>query len=140
MSGWNEKVIAEFEANGGRVGGNFAGAPLLLLHSTGAKSGAARVHPMMYLRDGDGPWFVFASFAGAPVNPAWFHNLVANPDAEISVGDGETIERIPVHARVLEGEERDELYAEQARRYPTFARYEEKTTRASIPVVELSRR
>jgi deazaflavin-dependent oxidoreductase (nitroreductase family) len=140
MSGWNDTIIAEFEANGGYVGGNFEGAPLLLLHSTGAKSGEPRTHPMMYLRDDAGPWYVFASYAGGPKNPAWFHNLVAHPDAEISVGDGTSVERIPVIARVLEGDQRAAIYAEQASRYPGFADYEQKTTREHIPVVELTRR
>lgn len=140
MSGWNDRIIAEFEENGGRVGGNFEGAPLLLLHSTGAKSGEPRTHPMMYLREGDGPWFVFASYAGGPKNPAWYHNLLAHPDAEISVGDGATVERVPVRARALPEPQRTEVYAEQASRYPGFADYEQKTSRDAIPVVELTRR
>jgi len=134
MSGFNDGVIAEFRANQGKVGGNFAGAPLLLLTSTGAKSGKPYVNPMMYLADGD-RWLVFASYAGAPNNPAWYHNLVANPDAVIEVG-AETVE---VTAVVLEGEERDRKYAEQVRLYPGFGEYQEKTSRV-IPVVALERR
>lgn len=134
MSGFNDGVIAEFRANEGKVGGNFAGAPLLLLTSTGAKSGQQYVTPMMYLADGD-RWLVFASYAGAPNNPAWYHNLVANPDAVIEVG-AETVE---VTAVVLEGEERELKYAEQVRLYPGFGEYQAKTSRV-IPVVALERR
>jgi deazaflavin-dependent oxidoreductase (nitroreductase family) len=128
---WNAKIIDEFRANEGKVGGQFEGAPLLLLHSTGAKSGKTRVSPMMYAKEGD-RIFVFASKAGAPTNPDWYHNLVANPDAFIEVGT-DTVE---VAASVLEGEERDRVYAEQARNYPGFAEYQEKTDRI-IPVVAL---
>lgn len=134
MSDYNAQIIAEFRANHGRVGGNFEGAPLLLLHTTGAKSGQERISPMMYLRDGE-RWLVFASKAGAPTNPDWYHNLKANPDATIEVGD-ETIE---VHAEELPRAERDEKYAEQAALYPGFADYERKTDRV-IPVLALTRR
>ena len=134
MSAYNDAVIAEFRANGGKVGGNFVGAPLLLLTSTGAKSGRPHVAPMMYLADGD-RWVVFASYAGAPNNPAWYHNLVAHPDAVIEVGS-ETVE---VTAVVLKGDERDRLYAKQSELYPGFAEYQEKTSRV-IPVVALERR
>jgi deazaflavin-dependent oxidoreductase (nitroreductase family) len=132
VTDFNATVIAEFRANGGRVGGNFEGAPLLLLHSRGARSGEPRVHPMMYLRDG-GRYLVFASKAGADTNPAWYHNLLAHPDAKIEVGSDE----IAVHATELEGAERDELYAEQARLYPAFADYERRTSR-TIPVMALT--
>lgn len=131
---FNAAIVAEFRANHGKVGGNFEGAPLLLLHSRGARTGAERVSPMMYLKDGD-RYLVFASKGGAPVNPAWYHNLVANPDAEIEVGD----DTIPVRAEELKGAERDEKYAKQAQLYPGFAEYEAKTTRV-IPVVALSAR
>ena len=134
MSDYNAQIIAEFRANHGRVGGNFEGAPLLLLHTKGAKSGQERISPMMYLRDGE-RWLVFASKAGAPTNPDWYHNLTANPDATIEVGD-ETIE---VHAEELPRAERDEKYAEQAALYPGFADYERKTDRV-IPVMALTRR
>jgi deazaflavin-dependent oxidoreductase (nitroreductase family) len=141
MNDFNEKVIADFKSKGGHPGGYFKNAPVLLLYTKGAKSGAERLSPLMYLqRDEDGPIHIFASYGGAPSNPAWFHNLVAHPDVEIEVGDGTTIERIPMRARVVEGEERDIIYAEQARRFPQFAGYEEKTTRDIIPVVELTRR
>jgi len=131
---FNAAIVAEFRANHGKVGGNFEGAPLLLLHSRGARTGAERVSPMMYLRDGD-RYLVFASKGGAPTNPAWYHNLVANPDAEIEVGD----DTIAVRAEELKGAERDEKYAKQAELYPGFAEYEAKTTRV-IPVVALTAR
>jgi deazaflavin-dependent oxidoreductase (nitroreductase family) len=132
--GFNEQTIAEFRANHGQVGGGFAGAPLLLLHTVGARSGQPRINPMMYLADGD-RYLVFASKAGADTNPDWYWNLRANPDASIEVGD----ETIPVHATELTGTERDEKYRIQAERYPGFAAYERKTTRV-IPVVALTRR
>lgn len=141
MSDFNDKVIADFKQHGGRPGGYFKNAPVTLLHTIGAKTGQERLIPLMYLQPKpDGPRYVFASYGGAPNNPAWFHNLVAHPDIEIEVGDGTTIERVAVHARVLEGAERDTVYAEQARRFPQFAAYEEKTTRDIIPVVELTSR
>ncbi|MEO9325730.1 nitroreductase family deazaflavin-dependent oxidoreductase [Nocardioides sp. C4-1] len=138
MSDFNDQVIAEFRANGGRVGGPFEGAPLLLLHSTGAKSGAERVHPMMYRADGE-RWLVFASKAGAPDNPAWWHNLQAHPEARIEVGDGSGVETVEVVAHDLDGDERDRAYAAQAAEYPGFADYQAKTDRV-IPVVALTRR
>jgi deazaflavin-dependent oxidoreductase (nitroreductase family) len=128
---FNSRTIAEFRANGGRVGGNFAGAPILLLHSVGARSGQARLHPMMYLSD-HGRYIVFASKAGAPTNPDWYHNLKAHPEATIEVGSG-TIE---VTAAELTGSERDELFDRQAALFPGFADYQAKTTRL-IPVVAL---
>ena len=131
---WNAQIIAEFRANGGKVGGQFDGAPLLLLTTTGAKSGLARTSPMMYLPDGD-RLVVFASKAGAPTNPDWYHNLVANPSATVEVGT----ETFDVDAQVTTGAERDELYARQAKLYPGFAEYESKTDRV-IPVVALTRK
>ena len=134
MTDFNAQVIDEFRANHGKVGGNFEGAPLLLLHSVGAKSGQTRVSPMMYLPDGD-RFLVFASKAGAPDNPDWYHNLRANPDATIEVGD----ETVDVRAEELPRPERDEKYAEQAALFPGFADYEKKTDRV-IPVLALTRR
>jgi deazaflavin-dependent oxidoreductase (nitroreductase family) len=128
---WNAKIIEEFRSNGGQVGGGFEGAPVLLLHTTGARSGLERVNPMMYL-DLDGHRYVFASKAGADTNPDWYHNLVANPQVTAEVGP-ETLEATAVP---VTGEPRDRIYAEQARRYPGFAEYEAKTGRV-IPVVEL---
>jgi len=130
---WNQKIIEEFRSAGGKVGGQFAGAPILLLTSTGAKTGQERTTPMMYLADG-GRFVVFASKAGAPTSPDWYHNLVAHPRASVEVGT-ETFE---VDAEVASREERDRVYAIQAERYPGFAEYQEKTTRV-IPVVILKR-
>jgi deazaflavin-dependent oxidoreductase (nitroreductase family) len=140
MSDFNDQVIADFNASGGKPGGHFKNAPVLLLHATGAKTGLERTQPLMFLPEGEDGWFIFASFGGGPKDPAWYHNVVANPDFDISVGDGATISRVPVHARVLEGDERDAVYAKQAALFPQFAQYEEKTSRDVIPVVELSRR
>jgi deazaflavin-dependent oxidoreductase (nitroreductase family) len=138
LSDWNTAIIEEFRANGGKVGGNFEGAPLLLLHTSGAKSGEPRVNPMMY-QAVDGGWAVFASYAGLDVNPAWFHNLKAHPDVSIEVGvDGE-VRTIDARARVLGSREREPVWEEQKRRYPGFADYERKTDRV-IPVVLLTRR
>lgn len=138
MSDWNDQVIAEFRSNGGRVGGNFEGAPLLLLHTTGAKSGEARISPMMY-QTVDAGWAVFASYAGLDVNPAWFHNLRAHPDVAVEIGVDGVVETIDVRARTLSPEEREPVWQEQKRRYPGFAEYERKTDRV-IPVVLLTRR
>ncbi|GAA1532544.1 nitroreductase family deazaflavin-dependent oxidoreductase [Dactylosporangium maewongense] len=131
MSDWNDKIIEEFRANGGKVGGNFEGAPLLLLHTVGARSGQERVHPMMYQKV-DGGYAVFASYAGAPTNPAWFHNLVAQPRVTAEIGTG-TQELV---ARVTDGDERERIWTAQKAAYPGFADYELKTTR-QIPVVVL---
>jgi deazaflavin-dependent oxidoreductase (nitroreductase family) len=133
MTSWNEKIIEEFRTNEGRVGGGFEGAPLLLLHTTGARSGAERINPLMYLPDGE-RLVVFASKGGAPTNPDWYYNVRANPDASVEVGT----DRFPVRARIAAGEERDALYAEQSRRYPQFAEYQAGTDR-TIPVVILER-
>jgi deazaflavin-dependent oxidoreductase (nitroreductase family) len=130
---WNKQIIEEFRANHGKVGGAFEGAPVLLLHTTGAKTGAERVNPVMYL-DLDGRRFVFASKAGAPSNPDWYRNIVANPEVSVEVGD----EEYKATAKPVTGEERDRIYAEQASRYSGFAEYQEKTDRV-IPVVELVR-
>jgi len=134
MSGtqdWNTQIIEEFRANGGRVGGNFEGAPMLILHTTGAKSGEERVHPLMYLQQ-NGTCAIFASKGGAPSNPNWYYNLLAHPRATIEIGT----ETKAVKARVAQGEERDALWSTQKERYPGFAEYERKTNR-EIPVVIL---
>ncbi|NJC16370.1 deazaflavin-dependent oxidoreductase (nitroreductase family) [Micromonospora profundi] len=142
MSGWNDKVIEEFRANGGQVGGQFAGAPLLLLHTVGAKSGQTRVNPMMYLKV-DGGYVasrssarpaiaVFASKGGAPTSPDWYHNLLAQPRVRAEIGT-ETVELV---ARVATGDERERIWNAQKAAYPGFADYEQKTTR-QIPVVVL---
>src|ERR1700730_11092178 len=113
MNDFNQQIIQEFRANGGKVGGRFQGAPMLLLNTRGAKSGDERTIPVVYLPDGD-RMLVFASKAGSPTNPGWYHNLVAHPDTTVEVGT----ETIPVTAVVLTGEERDRLYAKQAERMP----------------------
>ena len=134
MSDFNTQIIQEFRANDGKVGGGFEGAPLLLLHTTGAKSGQSRVAPVAYLADGD-RWLVFASKAGAPTNPDWYHNLLANPEASIEIGT----DNIAVVATELEGEERDRLFAKQVDVMPGFGEYQAKAGRV-IPVVALTRR
>jgi deazaflavin-dependent oxidoreductase (nitroreductase family) len=130
----NARIIDEFRANEGRVGGSFEGTPLLLLHHTGARSGEERINPLAYQRD-DGRYVVFASKGGAPRNPGWYHNLRAHPNATIEVGT-DTIE---VLASEASGEERERLFHTQAERIPQFAEYERRTER-SIPVIVLTPR
>jgi deazaflavin-dependent oxidoreductase (nitroreductase family) len=132
VSDWNDKIIEEFRANAGKVGGQFEGAPLLLLHTVGARSGQARVSPVMY-QAVDGGYAVFASKGGAPTNPDWFHNLLANPRTRAEIGTG-TVELV---ARVAEGDERERIWSAQKAAYPGFADYERKTSR-QIPVVVLT--
>ncbi len=129
---FNAQIIDEFRANGGRVGGMFEGGTLLLLHHTGAKSGKSRINPLGYLSD-QGRYVVFASKAGAPTNPDWYHNLKAHPDVTIEVGS-DTIEAVASEAT---GDERDRLYHTQAERVPQFAEYEKQTDRV-IPVIVLT--
>jgi deazaflavin-dependent oxidoreductase (nitroreductase family) len=131
---WNDQIIDEFRANEGRVGGPFEGAPLLLLHHIGAKSGAERVTPMMYQAVGD-DLAVFASYAGEDVHPAWYHNLLANPDVTAEVGT----DTVALRARDLPADERAPIWEKQKADYPGFAGYEQKTSR-TIPVVLLERR
>jgi deazaflavin-dependent oxidoreductase (nitroreductase family) len=130
---FNTKIIEEFRANAGKVGGMFNGAPMVLLTSKGAKSGGSHTTPLVYLQDGD-RIIVFGSMGGAPKHPQWYRNLVANPDASIEVG----AEQYPVKAVVTSGAERDELFQRQASLMPQFAEYAKKTTRL-IPVVALER-
>lgn len=129
---FNAQVIEEFRANAGRVGGPFEDMPLLLLHHTGAKSGAARINPVAYLKDGD-RYVIFASKAGADTHPAWYHNLKAHPEVTIEVGT-KTLRAVAAEAT---GEDRDRLYRTQAERSPQFGEYERKTDR-TIPVVVLT--
>jgi deazaflavin-dependent oxidoreductase (nitroreductase family) len=133
MSDFNRAIIEEFRASDGKVGGPFEGAPVLLLTSTGAKSGERRTTPVMYLPDGE-RMVIFASKGGAPTNPAWYHNLLANPGATVEVGP----ETLHVNAVVTSGEERERLFRRQAEHFPQFADYAQKTTR-EIPVVALER-
>ncbi|MFE2554764.1 nitroreductase/quinone reductase family protein [Streptomyces sp. NPDC059352] len=138
MSAFNQQVIEEFRANGGRVGGMFAGASLLLLTTTGARSGRPHTTPAVYVRDG-ARLLVFASNAGGPKHPAWFHNLRADAHVSVEIGTAEgAVERFRATAVVIEGEERDRLYAEQCRRDPAFSAYQAGTDRI-IPVVALHR-
>lgn len=130
---WNAKIIEEFRANDGVVGGPFEGIPLLLLHHTGAKTGKERVNPVAYQAT-DGVLAVFASKGGADTNPDWYHNLVSHPKATVEVGT----ETFDVEARVAQGEERERIWERQKREFPGFADYERKTTR-QIPVVLLER-
>jgi deazaflavin-dependent oxidoreductase (nitroreductase family) len=138
MSDWNAGTIAEFRANEGRVGGPFAGAPLVLLHHRGRKSGQEHVTPVMYLPDESDPdvIYVFASKGGAPTSPDWYHNLTAAGGGSVERGT----ETYRVTVREVTGAEHDRVYAEQARRYPGFAEYARQTEGIrTIPVLELSR-
>jgi deazaflavin-dependent oxidoreductase (nitroreductase family) len=135
---WNDKIITDFRANEGKVGGQFEGAPLVLLHHRGSKSGREYVAPVMYLPDATdhGTVYVFASKGGAPSNPAWYYNLTAAGSATIELG-AETYE---VTVSEVTGEARDRIFAEQASRYPGFAEYAEKTAGIrTIPVLRLTR-
>jgi deazaflavin-dependent oxidoreductase (nitroreductase family) len=133
MSDFNRAIVEEFRANEGKVGGPFEGAPVLLLTTTGARSGERRTTPVMYLPDGE-RMVIFASKGGAPTNPAWYHNLLANPGATVEVGP----ETLDVNAVVTSGEERGRLFRLQSEHFPQFADYAQKTTR-EIPVVALER-
>jgi deazaflavin-dependent oxidoreductase (nitroreductase family) len=129
---WNKAIIEEFRANDGRVGGHFEGKPLLLLHTTGAKSGEERVNPVAYTQDGD-KLVVIASKGGAPSHPDWYHNIVAHPQVTVEVGT----EKIEATASVAQEPERRRLYDKMIQVMPGFAEYEKKTTR-SIPVIVLT--
>ena len=131
MNEWNRSVIEEFRANAGVVGGPFSGIPLLLLHNTGAKSGNHRINPLAYQPLERG-YAIFGSMGGAPTHPAWYHNLVANPEVEVEVEDRTE----KVVARVVTGEERSRIWEKQKSDVPAFADYERKTAR-EIPVVVL---
>jgi deazaflavin-dependent oxidoreductase (nitroreductase family) len=130
---FNQALIAEFRANGGQVGGSFAGRPLLLLNTTGARSGQPRTSPLVYTTDG-ARLVIIASKGGAPSHPDWYHNIVANPAVEIELG----AERFPARATIAEGAERQRLYDQMAAQMPFFAEYQRKTPR-QIPVVVLER-
>jgi deazaflavin-dependent oxidoreductase (nitroreductase family) len=133
MADHNTRIIEEFRANEGRVGGPFEGRPMLLLHTTGARSGEERVNPLTYLQDGD-RIVVFASKGGADTNPDWYHNVRAHPEVEVEVGT----ERFKARATITEGEERDDLYARQVAVWSQFGAYERGTSR-TIPVIVLER-
>lgn len=134
MNNWNAQVMAEFRANGGRCGGPFEGAEMVILHHTGAKTGAARETPLCCLVDGD-RLVIFASKAGAPTHPDWYHNLVAHPDVEVEY----RTERFAARAVEVTGPARDDLYGRQMELMPQFADYAEATTRV-IPAIALERR
>lgn len=133
IKAFNDGIVEEFRTNGGKVGGQFANADLLLLTTTGAKSGQPRISPLAYFRI-DGKLIIIGSFAGAPVSPAWVHNLRANPAARIEIGT----DAYDVTAHELDRAERDEVFAEIAAAAPGFAEYQAKTSRV-IPLFELRR-
>ncbi|MHA7985823.1 nitroreductase/quinone reductase family protein [Rathayibacter sp. CAU 1779] len=133
-SGYNQPIIDEFRATGGTV--THFGRGLVLLHHVGAKSGQERVTPLAALKSGADSWLISGSKAGAPENPAWFHNLVANPDVTIETPDDGVV---PVHATVQRGAEHDAAWAEFTATYPAFLDYQVKTSRV-IPMVRLTRR
>jgi deazaflavin-dependent oxidoreductase (nitroreductase family) len=137
LNAFNQNIVDEFRANGGKVSGQFANADLLLLTTTGAKSGQTRVSPLAYFRI-DGRLIIIGSFAGAPVNPAWVHNLRANPQAHVEVGSQSGIDAFEVTARELPSDERDALFDKITAAAPGFAEYQAKTTRV-IPLFELQR-
>ena len=134
MSDWNQQIIDEFRANDGKVGGMFEGAPLLLLHHAGARTGTQRVTPLMYQGLPSG-YAVFASKAGADSNPDWFYNVAANAETDVEVG----ADSVRVTVRVASGEEHDDIWNRQKRDWPQFAEYEQQTARDVIPVVVLER-
>ena len=133
LNEFNRRVIDEFRSNAGKVGGMFANAPMLLLTTTGAKTGKSFTTPLVYSRDA-GRIVVIASKAGAPTNPAWYHNLVAHPTATIELGT----DRFQARARVATGDERERLFKQQAAQMPMFDEYRKKTTR-QIPVIVFER-
>ena len=133
MADPNQQIIEEFRANGGKVGGPFEGAPMLLLHHRGAKTGTERVNPLMYQDLGNGSVAIFASKGGAPTNPDWYHNVVANPKTQIEIGT----ETRDVVARVAGDEDRERIWTAQKQAYPNFAEYEKTAGGRTIPVVVL---
>jgi deazaflavin-dependent oxidoreductase (nitroreductase family) len=136
VSDWNQRVITEFRANGGRVGGGFEGAPMILVHHVGRNSGKEYVSPLVYLPgDGDDDsMYIFGSKAGAPAHPDWYRNLIAAGQATVEVGE----RTFPVIVTEVTGDQRDQLFAEQVRRMPGFGEYEQKTQGIrTIPVVRL---
>jgi len=133
MAEFNKKVIDEFRSSGGNVGGQFAGAPMIIVTHSGAKSGKSYTTPLVYSKDGD-RYVIIASKAGAPNNPSWYHNLVAHPEVTLEIG----AEKFKARAKEVKGEERDRLFAAQAKMMPQFNDYAKKTAR-KIPVFVLER-
>jgi deazaflavin-dependent oxidoreductase (nitroreductase family) len=137
VSDWNDGIIKEFRANGGQVGGGFKGAPMVLIHHVGRKSGNEYVNPLVYLPGDDDSIYIFASKGGAPEDPEWYRNLVAAGQATVEVGTS----TYPVTVTEVSGDERDRVYAEQVKRMPGFGEYAEKTEGIrTIPVLRLARR
>jgi deazaflavin-dependent oxidoreductase (nitroreductase family) len=135
MTNFNQTIIDEFRANSGKLGGQFDGASMVIITTKGAKSGQPRVNPLAALADRDGTLYIFASKGGAPTNPDWYYNLVANPEVEVEFGD----EKFTATATVLTGAARDQIFDRQKVIMPGFAEYEANTSRV-IPVVALSGR
>ncbi len=133
MSDFNDRIIAEFRANGGRVQ-NF-GSSLVLLHTVGAKSGEARISPVLAIADGDA-WLVIASAGGSPRHPAWYFNLEAQPDVVVETPTG----TVDVHATALEGADYDEAWSKFVARSPAFEQYAERTAGRTMPIIRLTRR
>ena len=133
MAEFNRKIMEEFHANGGKVGGQFAGAPMILLTTTGAKTGRSFTTPLVYSKDGD-RFVIIASKAGAPTNPAWYHNLLAHPTVTVEIGT----DKFQAKATPAKGDERERLFNQQAKAMPVFDEYRKKTTR-QIPVIILER-
>ena len=136
---FNTRVIREFRENGGRVGPPFEGAPMILVHHRGRRTGAEFVAPLVYQAVGDG-FAVFASKAGAPTHPEWYANLLASPETTVEVGGGHGGAEVAVRVRELTGAEREQVWEEQKRRSPGFADYEVKAAPRVIPVLLLERR
>jgi deazaflavin-dependent oxidoreductase (nitroreductase family) len=134
MNDFNQAVIDEFRANHGKVGGGFEGAPLVLLTTTGARTGEHRINPLVAQLNDDETMYVFGSAGGGPRHPDWYYNLMANPQVEVEFGD----DKFTATATVLSGPKRDEIYARQVELFPAFGDYEKNTTR-TIPVVTLTR-
>jgi deazaflavin-dependent oxidoreductase (nitroreductase family) len=130
---WNQQIIDEFRANDGKVGGQFAGANLLILRTIGAKSGQVRESPVAYFPEDDGSMVIVASKGGLPTNPAWYHNLKANPEFDVEVGTA----TVPVKAEEITGSEYEAKWAEIVAKAPGFGEYQTKTTRV-IPLVRLT--
>jgi len=139
MSSFNDTVIAEFRANGGRVDSAGFGRSLVLLHTRGAKSGLERVNPAMSLRDGDA-WLVVASAAGARRDPAWAVNLRAHPEVDIEVPGEDGVQVVPVTAEELDGAAYDAAFARFVQRSSAFAHYQERAAGRRLPVVRLAPR
>ncbi len=133
MNDWNRQIVEEFRTNGGKVGGRFEGSAMILVHHVGARTGAERVNPMVYFPDGD-RLLVVASKGGAPTNPDWYHNLKAHPRTEVEVG----VERFPVEATEVTGDERTEAWERIVAANPGFGEYQRNTER-TIPVLALTR-